>query len=371
MKKAILFLAIGLVGCEVNGATAPVDPTAPTNLSFQLEPSGDPNVPLGVLLSWDPPTNGRALSYNIFGRSTGAAWGLRATTTSPTFHDAGIPQSEYYVVALDDQSIEMGQSNVVVIDLAVRLPAPLSLTSITLNKAIQLSWSDNAVQSGATGGLTFDHYRVYSSVYSQAQSTCVAPWYFEGSTVSDAFFVGNLTNGASRCFAVSAISRDGRESVWSNLRVDTPRLDARSVVLYAAETRIDSSAFVFNDEVAHVFGVTASSTRADADLVINRQPDGTLWFSPARVGSTGRLYSTTPVNDLMAIDHAPIAGYLTTAVQAMPGMGYVFRLDEADGTHYAAARVQFVAPTFVVIDWAYQIGVGNLELSIGRPVIHP
>jgi hypothetical protein len=30
-----------------------------------------------------------------------------------------------------------------------------------------------------------------------------------------------------------------------------------------------------------------------------------------------------------------------------------------------------VAPTFVVFDWAYQLGVGNLELSIGKSVVHP
>src|SRR3954468_1208671 len=111
MKRLALLLLTGLVGCEVVGATTPLDPTAPTNLTFQLQPSGDPNVPLGVLLSWVPPANGRATSFNVYGRTTSTGWQLRATTTSPSFHDSGIPESEYYVSALDDQSFEMGRSN--------------------------------------------------------------------------------------------------------------------------------------------------------------------------------------------------------------------------------------------------------------------
>src|SRR3954452_8654230 len=111
MKKAMILLLVALAGCEVNGATAPIDVTAPTNLAFQLQPSGDPTVPLGVILSWVPPTNGRAVSYNVYGRTNNSGWQLRATTTSPTFHDSGIPESQYYVRGVDDQSVEMGQSN--------------------------------------------------------------------------------------------------------------------------------------------------------------------------------------------------------------------------------------------------------------------
>jgi hypothetical protein len=366
MNKALLLLAVALAGCEVNGATAPVDPAAPTDLAFQLQPSGDPNLPLGVLLTWVAPSNGRAVSYDVYGRSANTGWQLRATTTSTSFHDIGAPESQYYVVALDDQSGQMGQSTTITIDLTSRLPAPLSLTSITLNSAIQLSWSNNAVQAGGTGGLSFDHYRVYSSDYSSARSTCVEPWYFEGSTVSDAFIVGDLTNGSSRCFVVSAVSRDGHESAWSSPRTDTPRQDATSVVAYAAETRSDSVVFVFNDEVARVLGIVGPSIRVDADFMVNRQADGTIWLTPSRTGSSVRTFASTPISSLTAIDRAPIAGYQSSAVQATPGTGYVFRLDEADGTHYGALRVQYLGPTFVIFDWSYQIGAGNPELSTSR-----
>jgi hypothetical protein len=365
MKRLSIFLALALAGCAVADATNPVDPTAPTNLTYELTPSGDPNAPLGVLLTWSAPTNGAAMSFNVFGRSNGQGWILRATTTSPSFHDVGAPQSQYYVAALNEQGQEMGQSNTITIDLSNRLPAPLNLTSISLNGAIQLSWSDNAVQAGPS---TFDHYRIYSASYDATRSSCVEPWYFEGTTVSDAFLVGNLTNGVTQCYAVSAISHDGHESTWSNARTDTPRLDARSVLVYAAESRADSAIFVFNDELANKFGIVAATTRLDADFVVNRQADGTTWITPARTGSLVRAYSGTSINDLSSIDRAPVSGFQSTAVQAQPGFGYVFRLDEANGTHFAALRVQFVTKDFIVFDWSYQTGVGNPELSAGRAI---
>jgi hypothetical protein len=361
MKNVALLLLVALMACDVG--TAPrFDPSAPTNLSYKLTPSGDPNVPDGILLSWDAPTNGRALSFDVFGRSSGTGWIRRATTTSTTFHDVGIPQAQYYVVALNEDGAELGQTDILDVDLTDRLPAPIGLTSITLNAAIHLSWSDNAV---AFEG--FDHYRVYSSSYSTAKGVCEEPWYFEGSTVSDAFLVGNLSNGVSRCYAVSAISVDGHESTWSNARLDTPRPDARSVIVYVAETRADSAAFVFNDEVPRLLGVVGASTRIDADFTLSRRADGTVWMTPGRVGSTVRSYQTATIPELGTIDRAPPTGYTSSPLEALPGVGYVFRLEESDGPHYGAMRVQFVTKDFVVFDWAYQTGVGNPELSAGKP----
>jgi hypothetical protein len=360
MKKLAMLLMVGLAACDIDGGTAPrVDPDEPTNLWFQLQPSGDPNVPLGIVLSWDPPSNGRAVVFDVYGRSSGTGWIRRATTTSPTFHDAGVPQSQYYVVAFDEGGEEMGRSATIVVDLAVRLPAPMGLTSVTLNNAIHLSWDDNAVESTIAD---FDHYRVYSSAYSSAKGICEAPWYFEGSTVSDAFLVGNLPNGVTRCFAVSAISTDGRESTWSNARFDTPRFDAKSTVVYVAEAKSDSAGFVFNDETPKRLGVVTAASRVDADFVLNRRTDGSVWLMPARVGSLVRLYQSTPVAELAAIDWAPASGYASLPLEMRPGLAYVFQVQETDGTHYAAMRVQFVTNDFIVFDWSYQNGIGNPEL---------
>ena len=83
MKKLALLLLAGLAACDVGERTAPiVDPDEPTNLTFQLLPSGDPNVPLGVLLSWDPPSNNRAVVFDVYGRSNGTGSGTGTPSRS-------------------------------------------------------------------------------------------------------------------------------------------------------------------------------------------------------------------------------------------------------------------------------------------------
>lgn len=365
MKLSRLFLiaVAPLAACDDLLTGLAADPDAPANVTYQLIPSGDPNAPLGVLLSWDVPRSGRANSFNVYGRtSRGGGWDLRATTTSTTFHDAGTPELQYYVSTRDAQGQEIAESDVVTIDIVgSRLPAPLGLTSISLNGAIQLTWQSNAVTAGTN---TFDHYRVYSTSYDAARGVCTANWSVEGSTVSDAFYSGNLTNGISRCFAVSAVTHDGHESAWSENRIDTPRFDARNALVYTSTARRDSAGFLFYDDVAKKPGVVAPATRADLDIVIERQADGTTWLVPARAATTMMLYATKTVGDLTSIDRAPASGYANTRLQALPGYAYVLRVTKTDGVHYAAARVAFVTQDYVVFDWAYQSGPGNTELNL-------
>lgn len=338
------------------------DPDAPANVTYELLPSGDPNTPAGVLLTWDVPRSGRANAFNVYGRQTnGGGWVLRATTTSSTFHDAGSPEAQYYVATRDANGNEIAQSNVVTVDLVSgRLPAPQALVSISLNAAIQLTWSGNAVTASPT---TFDHYLVYSTSYDASRSVCTANWVREGSTASDGFFAGNLTNGVGRCFAVSAVTRDGHESDWSSSRLDTPRFDARNAFVYATAVRSDSSSFLFFEDATKRLGVVGPGARTDADLTMNQHADGSLWFVPARSDVTIALYSTKPITDLTSIDRAPTSGFSAATIQAVAGFGYVLRIVKADGVHYAGVRVAYVAKDYVVFDWSYQSGPGNAELN--------
>jgi hypothetical protein len=363
MKLNRLFLAVllPLVGCDLANLTGIGNSDAPANLTYELIPSGDPNQPLGVLLSWDVPSSGRANAFNVYGRSNGSNWILRATTTSPTFHDAGQPEQQYYVATRDASGQEIANSNIVSIDMQSRLPAPQNLTSVSLNAAVQLLWSPNAVNASSA---TFDHYLVYSTSYDVTRDVCTANWKVEGSTVSDAFLVGNLVNGTSRCFAVSAVTHDGHESVWSDARPDTPRYDARNAFVYARQTRTDSSGFLFLDETTKKIGTVAASSRTDLDFTIEKHSDGTLWFAPGRSGVTLGLYSTTPVPDLTSVDRAPTTGLTNVTIEAKPGFAYVFRIQKTDGVHYAAARVAFVTADYVVFDWSYQSAPGNAELNV-------
>src|SRR5204863_7307627 len=67
----------------------------------------------------------------------------------------------------------------------------------------------------------------------------------EGTTVSNEFLATLLANGVPRCFGVSAISVEGYESLWSPLRHDTPRPDARNVLVSAFEVTPLQSGFRF------------------------------------------------------------------------------------------------------------------------------
>ena len=362
MKLSRLLLAALIPIAACDELTSPnADPDAPANVTYQLIPSGDPSAPAGVLLSWDVPASGRANSFNVYGRSSASGqWFLRATTTSPTFHDVGTPSSQYYVSTRDANGNEIAQSAVITIDLSLRLPAPTGLSSTSLNAAVHLRWNSNAVE--ASHG-TFDYYRVYSSSYDANRSVCNSDWSVEGTTVSDGFLSGNMANGVSRCFAVSAISRDGHESKWSDMRVDTPRFDARNAFVYATSVKKDSAAFSFFDDATKKFGLVGSSTRTDLDFTVERHSDGSLWFAPARAGVTMMLYSNTPVVELTSIDRAPQSGFSAVTIEALPGFAYIFRVVKADGVHFAAIRVAFETSDYIVFDWAYQPASGNAELS--------
>jgi hypothetical protein len=358
--------SLGLLGLAVlsacsydGGPRTVVDQDAPSNVTYELTPSGDPYAPLGLLMTWDPPANGRALTYEVYGRTGNGGFGLRATTTSPSFHDVGIPQAEYYVRALDSGGRELGRSETLVVDERYRLAAPQALTSITLNGAVQLIWSDNVVREDVE---LFSYYRVYSALQTSVGG-CGETWYLEGTTSGEAFIVTNLDNGVGLCFAVSAVSFDGHESLWSNLRFDTPRVDARNVRLYVAAARPDSGAFVFFEDGSRRTGVVTTSTRPDADLVIQRLADGTFWLVPGRIGATAQQYGIAPVAELTSIDRAPSSGYSANGIRILPGYGYVLRLEKADGVHYAGLRVAYVGDDHVVFDWSYQHGIGGAELS--------
>lgn len=354
-----LLVAIPLAACEMT--TGIGSPDSPTDLEYQLIPSGDPDAPYGVVLTWLPPQNGNAITFDVFGRSSqGSDWQRRATTTSPSFHDAGIPQLQYYVLAVDGDGNEMGRSATITIDERNRLPAPQSLYSITLNHAIQLSWADNAVTAGAA---VFDYYRVYSTTFDEPRGRCGDGWALEGTTISDGFLSSNLQNGVIRCYAVSAVSRDGHESTWSDVRTDTPRYDAHNVAVYAIGSRLESSGFRYYDDLSHNYGIVTSGSRSDLDFFVERRSDGSFWFHPGQTSVQMMLYSTAPVTDLTSIDRVPVSGFGNVNIEAVPGFMYLFRMSKADGVHYGAVRVAYAGADHIVVDWAYQSDAGNPDLS--------
>ncbi|MGH7527888.1 MAG: hypothetical protein ACREMX_14425 [Gemmatimonadales bacterium] len=259
--------------------------------------------------------------------------------------------------------------------------APTSLASTTLDGAIALTWSDNPYLSDPGN---FQNYQVYSASYDidATPPSCGSNWRLEGTTVAPEFLVGAMTNGVPRCFAVTAVSIDGFEGDRSPLRNDTPRPDARNVVLFAIQSQVSGSGFRFWDdqntdgEVQDAeLGLVLSGNSSASDFFVDRDAAGDLFLTPVRTGTGVEYYdSNAPVGDLTNIDFAEdlsgIGGYRTSGILAIPGYGYVFETDGGDGfKRYGAIRVTHVGQTFLIMDWGFQTDPGTPELVVGRRAV--
>ena len=367
----LLAVSLAVIGCEPTtfigtpGLLAP-----PANLRYALDPSGDPDRPAGILLLWDDVTDPALASYRIYSRgSTGGSYGQRGETSSNTFHDNGVPHLQYFVVAVEENGDESDESNVITVDERLQLERPASLSSISLNGAIHLDWSDNAY---AADPQRFQWYRVYSASYDLDLGLCGADWSLEGTTVAPEFLAGALANGLPRCYGVSAISREGYESLWSPLRQDTPRPDSRNVLAFAFDANSSQAGFRFWDDVNQdgvaqptELGLVQDGSRTDIDFWVYRDPtDSTLWLVPEFSGTSLRLYASTPIGDLTDIDFAPAGGYSRNMIQAAPGFGYVFEIVEGSTLRYGALRVTHVGRDYLIFDWSLQTDPGTPELVI-------
>jgi len=342
-------------------------PSTPANLTYQLEPSGDPSRPLGILLIWDDVTDANLASYRIYSRSSSSAsYGLRGETSSNTFHDNGVPHLQYYVTAVNDNGEESGGSNVITVDERLQLDPPAWLSSISLNGAIHLEWDDSSYTTAPT---RFKWYRIYSTDYNLDTGLCGTSWLLEGTTVAPEFLASAMTNGVPRCFGISAISREGYESLWSPLRQDTPRPDARNLLVYALQVDSTQAGFRFWNDVnadgrgqASELGLVERASASDIDFRITRGAADTMWIEPVFSGTRIRVYGQ--VADLTNIDFAPATGYTRNAIQAVPTYGYVFEIVEGSTVRYGALRVTHVGRDYVIFDWSFQTDPGNPELQI-------
>jgi hypothetical protein len=249
--------------------------------------------------------------------------------------------------------------------------SPTSLSSTTLDGAIALTWSDNPFASDPDN---FQNYRVYSTSFDFDNNAC-GTWRLEGTTVSPEFVVGALANGVPECFSVTAESVDGFESARSPTRTDTPRPDARNVVLYAFQSKPDQSGFRFWDDLngdglaqGSEIGLVGSGASSTIDFVVDRDGSGDLFLTPVRNGTGVEYYdANAPVEDLTSIDFAADRSYSPAGILAIPGYGYVFEMSGGDGfKRYGAVRVTHVGQNFLILDWAFQPDHGNPELVVTR-----
>ena len=370
MRLVLCLLLAATFGCHEYLVDPGNAPSTPANLSYEVEPSGDPNRPLGILLFWDDVPDADLSSYRIYSRgSVNEDFGLRGETSSNTFHDNGIPHLQYLVTAVNDQGLESGNSNVITVDERLQLIQPDWLTSISLNGAIHLQWDDASYSDDPA---RFKWYRVYSATYDLDTGLCGANWLLEGTTIAPEFLASAMSNGVPRCFGVSALSIEGYESLWSPLRQDTPRPDARNTLAFAYEENQAQSGFRFWQDLntdgraqSSELGRVLDGNLTSIDFWVHRDPtDSTLWIVPEFAGTQVQLYSLSPVADLTSIDFAPASGYTRNMIQAQAGYAYVFEIVEGATLRYGALRITHVGRDYLIFDWSFQTDVGNPELQI-------
>ena len=376
MPRRLSLALLLLAACTTNNVVAPGGGALPppTNLFYDVTSGGPATVPVATLLEWDQVTDGSVNVWNIYSRgNTSQAFVLRGTTTSNSFHDQGVPELQYYVTAVDFDGFESVGSNVVTVDERLTLPRVNQLFSTSLNGAVALSWTDNPFEADPAG---FRTYRIFSTPFNLDTGLCLdTGWVLEGTTVAPEFIAGALPNGFPRCFGVSAVTIEGFESLWSPIVDDTPRPDARNIAITSSQFDAAQSGFRFwRDQNADglaqdgELGVVLAGASPNADFSIERDGAGQLWLTPVRAQASVALYSGGPIDDLTAIDIAPVGGYSHLPVQLLPGYGYVIQITGSpDGfLRYGALRATHVGTEFTIIDWSFQTDPGNPQLIRAR-----
>src|SRR5258708_35473019 len=194
MRVLVSLVLLATVACQpsvIDPGGGGGAPSTPATLPYELEPSGAPNRPLGILLIWDDVTDANLSGYRIYSRSsTSGSFGLRGETSSNTFHDNGAPHLQYLVTALNDAGEESGNSNTITVDERLQLDPPAWLFSISLNGAIHLEWDDSSYINAPT---RFKWYRIYSTAYNLDTGLCNTDCLLERPAVAPELLASAIT----------------------------------------------------------------------------------------------------------------------------------------------------------------------------------
>jgi hypothetical protein len=218
--------AFAAAGCGSSNYTSPTATTLGNadSLTYTLVP-GAPGAPAGVLLQWAPTSDPNVVAYVVYARSsTTATWSALATTVLDGFEDQEIPSLQYYIASEDAYGDLSTGTPAITVDTTAAdgLTAPDTVVATALDSAAQLTWAGVANTSTAA----FSYYRVFSEAPAGGTS-CAAGYaltnlFLEGTTASDAFVITGLANATGICYAVSAVSTSGEESVLSPWTFVTP-----------------------------------------------------------------------------------------------------------------------------------------------------
>jgi hypothetical protein len=217
---------------------------------------------------------------------------------------------------------------------------PVGVYSVTGDGEVFLYWIENQEDD-------LDGYRIYVSPRPEG------PYELIGETRFNHFTDSEARNGRTYYYAVTAFDFDENESDLSYETVrDTPRPEGFGLVLTSAS---GSSPWDAGYDFSGSSRVHPESPEADV-FFDSSGPTTCIHAASSAVGLQDLGYEP-----LSAIDRAPEGGWvLSGRVEATVGHSYAIRT--RDG-YFAKCYVVSVAPSRVVLDWAFQTDRGNRELS--------
>ena len=321
-----------------------------------------------VTVSWElgPAWDGEA--FRIYSRRvTDSDFFFIAEVTSCiggfcTYEDINVSESqtyEYYVAAVGSGGESATTSVSVDVPAVTPPPVPDAPYVIALDGANYLTWG-----TASRGAGDFSFYKVYLD---DGGST-----FLLGETDSEGFLDQLAENGSTYSYFVTAFDNDGHESLGSTSASGTPRPDYHGEWIYAYEDLPGWSGFFFQTDENTAAVVDGSGGAWDFRL----RSDGTQWWLETGTGAavldnggfvTKALKCGAGADfDCTDVSVAPTTNYATGQFEMFPQTTYVVRVNDTDGVHYGAIRVEFLgfdqADAIMIFDWAYQLQPGNLNL---------
>jgi len=325
-----------------------------------------------VTVGWElaPEWDGEA--FRIYSRRVSDPdWFFIAEVTSCisgvcAYEDLNVAQNqtyEYYVAAVGSGSETASAAVSVYVPTFSPPPAPDAPYVIALDGANYLTWG-----TASRGASDFSFYKVYLD---DAGSP-----FLLGETDSEGFLDLLADNGGTYSYFVTAFDTDGHESVGSTLASGTPRPDYHGEWIYAFGDQPTLSGFFFQTDEGTSPIVDGNGGAWD----LRMESDGTTWWlgtgAGAAVHDNGGFVTKAlrcgPAADFDCTDVsvAPTTNYATGLFEMIPQTTYVVRVNDTDGVHYGAIRVEFLgfdqADAIMIFDWAYQLQPGNLNLVSPR-----
>ncbi len=236
---------------------------------------------------------------------------------------------------------------------------PSGLSSLALDRQVELWWNENP-ENDIAG------YNIYSTTSSTGRYRLI------GTSKNPQFIDQYLTNGVTYYYAISAYDHDGNESELTRTDVYAiPRPEGFDLALFNYKQYPNTSGYDFSSNTIGRYDDKYTDIFFDVD-------NGIYYMDVWQDSDIQDMGYTKGLDDIVV---APVEGWSPTK-DAMLIKGHTYVVWTWDD-HYAKFRVIDIMSDHAIVDWSYQLVVGNpnlkhqqtptadrLPLSAGKPLKH-